>query len=459
MARKLFGTDGVRGAVNVYPMNAEIALKLGQAAAIVLTKHKRDERQRNEKPKVVIGKDTRVSGYIFEYALTAGLCSMGVDVYLVGPMPTPAIAHLTKSFAADAGIMISASHNPASDNGIKFFDKGGYKLPDVIEEEIEKIVLENKIDTSKIHVEKVGKAYRIDDAKGRYVEYCKNTIFNQSLAGFKIVLDCANGAAYKVAPLILRELGAEVIVLSNLPDGFNINRDCGSLYPDMLKAAVLSHEADIGIALDGDADRVIFVDEKGEEVDGDEIIALSALFMKDKEMLMNNIVVVTEMSNMGFEEAMKNNRIEVIRAKIGDRYVIEKMKEVGAVLGGEPSGHIIFSQHITTGDGTISALQVLRIMKQTSKPLSELKKCMEKYPLVLLNVDVKEKRSFEEIKGLSEAIQEVNSKLGENGRLIIRYSGTQNCCRIMIEGKNKDEISEYAEKIADILKESRKSKR
>ena len=400
---------------------------------------------------MVIGKDTRISGYIYEYALTSGLCSCGTDVYLVGPLPTPAIAHLTKSFGADAGIVISASHNPATDNGIKFFDSESFKLPDAEEEEIEKMVF-GGIDTSGFDMKKVGKAYRIDDAAGRYIEYCKSTIFNASLSPFKLVIDCANGAAYKVAQRIFLELGAEVIVIGNTPNGFNINEGCGCLNLNALKETVLKNKADIGIGLDGDADRVMLVDEKGEIVDGDEIMAISASYMKEKGLLKNNKIVATVMSNIGFDIAMKKQGIKVEKTDVGDRYVIEKMRNLSAELGGEQSGHIIFLKHITTGDGIITALQVLMAMKHYKKLLSELKKCMTKYPQILINVDVKERKQLEKIKGYNEKIKEIENKLKEDGRILVRYSGTQNCCRVMLEGKDKQEITKYAEEIAKVIK-------
>ncbi len=450
-SRKLFGTDGVRGRVNIYPLTSEVALKLGQAAAVILNKHHKKEGKKG-RPKVIIGKDTRVSGYIYENALTSGLCSCGADVYLVGPLPTPAIAHLIKSFGADAGIMITASHNPATDNGIKFFDAQGFKLPDAEEHEIESLVVGNSLDSSAVSIEKVGKAFRIDDARGRYIEYCKGTVLNASLSKFRIVLDCANGAAYKVAPQIFQELDAETYVIGNQPDGFNINQGCGSLSPELLQKEVLKRKADIGIALDGDGDRVILVDEKGEIVDGDEIIAISALYMKEKGRLLNNTVVITVMSNLGLDLMLKKHKINIEKTQVGDRYVIEKMRQNGARLGGEQSGHIIFSKYISTGDGIIAALQVLRAMAHAKKTLSELKTCMVKYPQVLVNFDVKEKTVLEGIKGYKEKIKAVEAKLGNEGRVLVRYSGTQNCCRVMLEGKNKKEIAKFADEIAAIIK-------
>jgi phosphoglucosamine mutase len=427
-------------------MTAEMALKLGQAAAIVFRKH-----MKKGNITAVIGKDTRKSGYIFEYALTAGLCSMGINVYLVGPMPTPAISHLTKSFAADFGIVISASHNPASDNGIKFFGGEGFKLPDDMEDEIERI-MESPIDTSAINGIHVGKATRIDDAAGRYIEYTKNSIKNMSLAGLKIVLDCANGAAYKVAPPIFRELGAEVIVLNNQPDGLNINENCGSLHPEIITEAVKRNKADIGIALDGDADRVIMVDERGNDVDGDHIIAMCALDMKRRGKLRDDTVVVTVMTNIGFDIAMKNAGIKFIKAQVGDRYVVEEMRKGSFSLGGEQSGHIIFFSRSTTGDGTLSALQVLALMKYSGKLLSELAKCMTSYPQVLKNIKVREKRDLESMPSVMEAIADAERRLGADGRVLVRYSGTENKCRVMLEGRDQKEIDSMADSIIAVIK-------
>lgn len=450
--RKLFGTDGVRGKVNNYPMVPEIALKLGMAAAAVLRDDNRDF-------KVIIGKDTRVSGYVFEYALTSGLCSMGANVYLVGPMPTPAIAYLTRSFSATAGIMITASHNPADDNGIKFFDCNGYKLPDEVEEKIEEMVFKNEFPLSKIKPSDTGKAFRMFEVIGRYVEFVKKSINNTSLKGMKLVLDCANGGGYKVAPIVFSELGADITVFGDKPDGVNINKDCGSLHPEKLAMAVKESKADIGIALDGDADRLIVVDENGEVLDGDELMAIYAVNLKMKNMLTKNTVVATVVSNMGFEIAMNKNGINVVRTKVGDRYVIEEMRKHGYNLGGEQSGHIIFSYCTTTGDGIISALWLLRIMKETGKKLSELKRCMVKYPQASVNVAVREKPPLETIKSVNDTISSCEKKLGNTGRILVRYSGTENKCRVMVEGKDNDLIKDCCNRIAgSIEKEIGKEK-
>jgi phosphoglucosamine mutase len=377
---------------------------------------------------------------------------MGVDVLLVGPMPTPAIAHLTKSLNADAGIVISASHNPAHENGIKFFDKDGFKLSDLVEEKIEKLVKSTEIISTNIVGDLIGKAYRIDDAQGRYIEFAKSSIKSMSLSGLKIVLDCANGAAYDVAPKIFKELGAEVIVLNNKPNGLNINLNCGALYPHVIQQGVKKYNADIGIALDGDADRVIVCDELGNDVNGDHILAILCLDLKSKNKLNKDTVVVTQMTNKGFELAMADKGIKVIRTKVGDRYVVEEMKTNDYILGGEQSGHIILLSHSTTGDGIITALQLLRVMKQSAKPLSLLTKCMISLPQVLVNIKVREKRDFSSMPAVQDLIARATKRLGTNGRLLVRYSGTENIARVMVEGNNKAEITEIANKIADKIR-------
>jgi len=445
MAKKLFGTDGIRGRANTFPMTASLALKLGQAAA------QRLDKGEDKKLKVIIGKDTRLSGYIFEFSLTAGLCSLGADVYLVGPMPTPAIAHLTRSFAADFGIVISASHNPAEDNGIKFFDRRGYKLPDSVENEIESLVFGSDIDAS--HVAEPGKAYRIADAIGRYIEFAKGSIGNASLHGLKVVIDCANGAAYKVAPLIFSELGAEVIAMNKDPDGMNINKECGAVHPERLRQEVLNNTADLGIALDGDADRVILVDEAGNIVDGDYIMAIAAQYMKTKDKLKKNTVVVTVMSNLGLEKSLASMGIHTERTKVGDRYVIEQMIKGGYSLGGEQSGHIIFGDINSTGDGTIAALQIANIMKERNVPLSELCKCMVPYPQRIENISVKEKKPIDRLPLLSQEIKKAESELGDAGRLLIRYSGTENKLRIMVEAMDLAKVNRLVKSISDAARE------
>lgn len=443
---KLFGTDGIRGVANIFPMTPEMVLSIGKATAHVFK-----EKCGKEKPKFVIGKDTRLSGYMIENALASGIVSVGADVLLVGPMPTPAIAHLTKALNADAGIVLSASHNPAEDNGIKIFSENGHKLSDNVEDEIEKYVLSGKIKTEHIKGDLIGKAHRVDDAKERYIEFAKASVESMSMKGLRVILDCANGAAYNTAPHILSELGAEVVVLNDRPDGLNINLDCGALHPEKMMEVVKEENAHIGIALDGDADRVIVCDENGKSVDGDHIIAICAINMKEKGTLKKNSVVVTIMTNKGFDIAMAKERIKVVKTKVGDRYVVDEMRKKGYVLGGEQSGHIIFSNYTTTGDGMISALQLLRIMKERGKKLSKLAECMTSLPQVLVNVDVKEKKDISKLK-VNKNIKDAESKLGEKGRVLVRYSGTQNLCRIMIEGENKREIQKIADDIAKTMK-------
>ena len=443
---KLFGTDGIRGVANIFPMTPEMVLSIGKATAHVFK-----EKCGKEKPKFVIGKDTRLSGYMIENALASGIVSVGADVLLVGPMPTPAIAHLTKALNADAGIVLSASHNPAEDNGIKIFSENGHKLSDNVEDEIEKYVLSGKIKTEHIKGDLIGKAHRVDDAKERYIEFAKASVESMSMKGLRVILDCANGAAYNTAPHILSELGAEVVVLNDRPDGLNINLDCGALHPEKMMEVVKEENAHIGIALDGDADRVIVCDENGKSVDGDHIIAICAINMKEKGTLKKNSVVVTIMTNKGFDIAMAKERIKVVKTKVGDRYVVDEMRKKGYVLGGEQSGHIIFSNYTTTGDGMISALQLLRIMKERGEKLSKLAECMTSLPQVLVNVDVKEKKDISKLK-VNKNIKDAESKLGEKGRVLVRYSGTQNLCRIMIEGENKREIQKIANDIAKTMK-------
>jgi len=443
---KLFGTDGIRGVANVYPMTPEVVLNVGKAVAYVFK-----EKCGKEKPKFVIGKDTRLSGYMLENALISGIVSVGADVLLVGPMPTPAIAHLTKSLNADAGIVLSASHNPAEDNGIKIFSEDGYKLPDDAEDEIEKHVLSETVNTEHVKGGLIGKVHRIDDARGRYIEFAKASVNSMSLKGIKIVLDCANGAAYNTAPHIFSELGAEVIVLNDKPDGLNINLDCGALHPEKMMEVVKEEKADIGIALDGDADRVIVCDEKGRSVDGDHIIAICAIDMKKNGALKKNHVVVTIMANKGFDIAMERERIKVVKTNVGDRYVVDEMRKKGYVLGGEQSGHIIFANYTTTGDGIISALQLLKVIKERRVKLSKLAESMKSLPQVLVNVDVTEKKDISRLQ-VNKNIKSAELKLGDKGRVLVRYSGTQNLCRIMIEGENKREIQKMANDIAKVMK-------
>ncbi len=448
MEKKLFGTDGVRGVANIEPMTTEMAMQLGRAAAYVF-KQDKDRRHR-----VVIGKDTRLSGYMIENALVAGICSMGVDVLVVGPLPTPGIAFITSSMRADAGVVISASHNAYQDNGIKFFSSDGFKLPDDLELQIEDLILNNKLDDLRPVADEVGKAYRIDDAIGRYIVYLKNTFPRDlDLQGLRIVLDCAHGAGYKVAPAVLKELGAEVITLGVKPNGVNINDGCGSLHPEVMAEKVREYRADLGIALDGDADRVIFVDEQGVEVDGDHIMAICGAEMIKAGTLNKNTVVATVMSNMGLEIAMEKVGGKVVRTGVGDRYVVEEMRKNGYNLGGEQSGHMIFLDHITTGDGTLSALQVLAIIQRSGKPLSELAKVMTSLPQILVNVRVRQKADLADIAPIKAVIDEVEAELAGRGRVLVRYSGTEPLLRVMIEGEDQSKIVEQADRVASAVRE------
>ncbi len=444
--RKLFGTDGVRGTANIDPITAEIALQIGRATAYIC-------KEKDHRHKIVIGKDTRISGYMLESALVSGICSMGVDVLLIGPMPTPGIAFITRSMRADAGMVISASHNPFQDNGIKIFSRDGFKLPDHEESRIEDLIFNQTIDQLRPTADDIGKAFRIDDANGRYIVFLKNTFPDHlTLEGMKLVIDCGNGAAYKVAPAVFSELGAEVITLGINPDGKNINSGCGSLYPEKLQQTVIEEQAQIGIAFDGDADRVIFVDDTGKVVDGDQIMAICALHMQDRENLKKNTVVATVMSNMGLEKVLNEADINLIRTQVGDRYVVEEMRAGGFNFGGEQSGHLIFMDHNTTGDGILSALQVLAVIVAEDRSLKDLASIMEIFPQILINVPVTKKIPVTEVPALSRRVAEVEKKLQGHGRLLIRYSGTENKLRIMLEGENYDEIKRYAEALADTVR-------
>jgi phosphoglucosamine mutase len=424
-----------------------MALRIGRAAAHVF----RDSSRRH---RIVIGKDTRLSGYMIESALTSGLCSMGVDVLLVGPVPTPGIAFLTRSLRADAGVVISASHNPYEDNGIKFFGRDGFKLPDETEQKIEDLIFSGAIDSVRPTASEIGKAFRIDDALGRYNEFVKSSIpRGMDLAGQRVVLDSANGAAYKIGPRILTELGADVISLYDQPNGMNINQGCGSLHPEVICRAVVANDAMVGIAFDGDADRVILCDERGVIVDGDALMAICALQMMKEGRLNHNTLVATVMSNLGLERCMEQAGGKLVRAAVGDRYVMERMIEGGYNLGGEQSGHIIFLDHNTTGDGLISALQILAVMKQAGKKLSELAQCMKTYPQTLVNVKVKARQDLASIPDIAKLMAEIERKLEGTGRLLVRYSGTEPKVRVMIEGENEQEINSLAQDLAGIIKE------
>ncbi len=443
--RRLFGTDGIRGKANTYPITPEIALQVGKAAAHAFGA------KGHGSARAVIGKDTRLSGYMIEAAITSGLVSMGMDVFSVGPMPTPAVAHLTKSIGANLGVMITASHNPSDDNGIKLFNADGYKLPDEIELDIEQHILKGEINSEHISTELIGKAYRIDDARGRYIEFAKSSIRNHSLKGLKIVLDCANGAGYWIAPIILRELGAEVVVIGAKPDGYNINMNCGATCPETLAGLVRENGADAGIALDGDADRVIFCDENGDIVNGDRIIAICAIDYKNKGLLKKNTVAVTTMTNMGFHSAMEKHGIEVETTDVGDRYIIERMREKGLNIGGEQSGHIVFMDYATTGDGIITALHVLRLLAEKNCPLSEIASCMEEYPQRITSLDVEEKVPVEKVPELDKAMKECADCLDGRGRVILRYSGTENKIRILVEAQEEEEMLSWTEKLSKII--------
>ena len=441
---KLFGTDGIRGKANTYPITPELALLVGKAVA------KECEASGHGSRRAVLGKDTRLSGYMLENAISAGLLSMGMDVLEVGPMPTPAVAHLTRSLCADCGIMITASHNPAEDNGIKIFDRHGFKLSDAETAAIEQSIADETLSSSHIANAQIGKARRIDDARGRYIEFAKSTIKNMSLAGLRIVLDCANGAAYSMAPSIFRELGAEVIAVSAEPNGQNINLDCGALHPENLSRLVLQYRADAGIALDGDADRVIFCDAEGRVVDGDRIIGMVALDYRKRNRLAGGSIVVTTMSNLGLHRAMQEAGIGVIVTDVGDHRVIEAMREKGCNLGGEQSGHVIFMDHVTTGDGIITALHVLKLMKQSGRSLRDCAGFMTAFPQKHLNLPVREKRPLEEIEELRQLVREVE-KLG-SARALVRYSGTENTMRILVEAPELEVVETWSRRIFDAAK-------
>jgi phosphoglucosamine mutase len=441
--RKIFGTDGVRGTANLYPMTSEMALQLGRAIAYVFQNGKK-------RHGIVIGKDTRLSGYMLETALASGICSMGCDVMLVGPLPTPGIAFITQGMRADAGVVISASHNSYHDNGIKFFDKNGFKLLDELEAQMENLISSGELDNRRPTAEEIGKAIRIDDAAGRYIEFLKSAIpRGSSLSGLKVVLDCAHGAGYRVAPEVLTELGAQVIAIGVTPDGKNINAGCGSMHPELMCRLVAEHKADAGIALDGDADRVIMSDEKGAVVDGDHILALLAQHLFKKGELNKGTVVSTVMSNLGFDRAMQSMGIKVVRTSVGDRYVIQAMKTSGYNLGGEQSGHIIFLDHNTTGDGILAGLKVLSILKEVGRPLSIAKQIFTPFPQILTNVKVKQKKDFSQIPEIATSIRKIEQELGNRGRLVLRYSGTEMLARIMIEGEHQARLKSLADGLAE----------
>jgi phosphoglucosamine mutase len=453
--RKIFGTDGVRGIANVEPVTAETALKLGRAAAHVFMKLNPRAHPSGTRPKIVLGKDTRLSGYMLENALVAGITSLGVDVLVIGPLPTPGVAYITRSLRADAGIVLSASHNPYADNGIKFFRHDGYKLDDQVEEQIEELVFSGEIDAIRPTAGNIGRATRIDDALGRYVEFAKQSFpRGMTLEKMRIAVDVANGAAYKSTPCILAELGADLTVAHNTPDGTNINGNCGSTHPEEIRRVVKESGAHVGITHDGDADRALLCDEDGELVDGDEILAIASMDLLRANKLRDNTLVVTVMSNFGLDETLSAHGGKIIRTKVGDRYVLEEMMARNLNVGGEQSGHMIFRDFTTTGDGIISALQVLRIMKQSGKALSELKQCLKKYPQAQRNLRVKRKPPLEELPRVMKLLGETERQLSGKGRVLLRYSGTEPKIRLLIEGRELDEIDRQANRIADAIEEA-----
>ena len=437
--KKLFGTDGIRGVANRHPMTPEMAVAVGRAIAAYFASQ--------GSSRVIIGKDTRISGDMLECALAAGICAMGGDACLCGVMPTPGVAAIAAKLGACAGIVVSASHNPYEDNGIKVFDGKGYKLSDSVEEALEQRILKELKHGSASP--SVGRCDVIMDAVAYYCEFLVQTVPGLSLSGRRIVLDCSNGATFQAAPEVFSRLGAKIFVLSDKPDGVNINADCGSQHPDALRKAVLEHQAHVGFAFDGDGDRVIAVDETGRVLTGDQALAACAIHMKQAGRLTGNRVVTTVMSNLGLRLALKNQGIQLFMAQVGDRQVMEMMKSEGAVLGGEDSGHTLFLDRHTTGDGILTALQILETMNAMAKPLSELAAITSVFPQVLINIPVKEKPDIETVAEIQDAIDAVASRLGDEGRVLVRYSGTQLLCRVMVEGPSEKETRTYAEQIAD----------
>jgi phosphoglucosamine mutase len=447
-SRRLFGTDGIRGVANVHPMTGEMMLKLGRALAYLI-------KNGPHRHRVVIGKDTRLSGYMLETALASGICSMGVDVLICGPLPTPAISQLTVSMRADAGAVISASHNPYQDNGIKFFSHDGFKLPDEIEMKIEELIANDELNQLRPTARSIGKAFRIDDAGGRYVVFAKSTFPKDlTLEGLTIVIDCGHGAAYRVAPAVLQELGAKVITIGASPDGKNINKGFGALHPETMCKAVLKTGANLGLALDGDADRLIVADEKGRVVHGDAVMAICGLDLLKRKTLPKKTMVATVMSNLGLDQCVSKAAGRVVRTRVGDRYVVEEMRKNGYSFGGEQSGHLIFLEHATTGDGTVAALALLSVMVQSGKPISELAEVMEVYPQAQLNLAVRNKPELGSLSDVMRVIGDVEKKLGKDGRVLVRYSGTEPKVRVLVEGPDKKLIETYADGIAAELKKA-----
>jgi len=444
---KLFGTDGIRGAANQYPLTAEMALRVGRAVASIF-------RRTNGQTKIIIGKDTRESCDMLESALASGICSADAVACLTGILPTPAVAYLTSAIDASAGIMISASHNPFYDNGIKIFDGGGFKLNDHTEEQLEYLILgKHSNDVGSQSVRKTGGVEKFKDAGERYLDFLQNTLPEKTVfKDMKIIVDCSNGATYSVAPKLFHSLGAQVEAIGANPDGQNINAGCGSESPQTLMDAVMAKKADIGLAFDGDGDRLVAVDENGRLVTGDRILAIFAKAFKQKGLLKNNVVVSTVMSNLGLQLALKNLGIRYLIAPVGDRYVLQMMQENGAIIGGEDSGHMIFLDRHTTGDGMLAAIELLKIMHDESKPLSELSRVMKAFPQVLLNIEVKDKPDIKNVPQVKDAIRCVEDMLGEQGRVLVRYSGTQPLCRVMVEGPVEEETRRYCQQIADVVK-------
>jgi phosphoglucosamine mutase len=443
---KLFGTDGIRGIANTYPMTCGMMVTLGMVVGSLL-----QERSAG----ILIGRDSRLSGPMLESALTAGILASGTDVHLTDILPTPAIAFLTRTLNAKAGAVISASHNPAKDNGVKFFSNKGYKLPDELELAIETAVIEDRIPEGRPTGADIGRIHHLAEAGEQYVEHAITSVFGEkppSLRGIKVVVDCANGAAYEVGPMALARLQLDPMILSASPDGLNINQNCGALHTETLRQKVLEEHADLGIAFDGDADRLILVDERGNEVDGDRILAMLALDLFREQQLKNNTLVVTVMSNLGLEVAMKEAGIRLVRSAVGDRHVVKKMRELGANLGGEQSGHIVMFDYGTTGDGLVTALSILKLLHFSEKPLSELARCMTTFPQKLVNVPVKDRKPIEDMVGVSQAIHRVEEELGERGRVLVRYSGTELLARVMVEAESEDIVARTAEQIAEEIR-------
>ncbi|MGD0614756.1 MAG: phosphoglucosamine mutase [Verrucomicrobiota bacterium] len=450
--KKIFGTDGVRGTANIEPVTAETALKLGRAAGHVF-KNLESRSRGHGRHRIVLGKDTRLSGYMLENAISSGILSMGVDVLFIGPLPTPGVAYVTRSLRADAGIVITASHNPYADNGIKFFHADGYKLDDKIEDRIEHLVFSGEIETIRPTADAIGKAVRIDDALGRYIEYAKASFpRGLTLEGMRVVVDCAHGAAYRSTPSVLLELGADVVVYGDRPDGMNINRNCGSMHPENLCRKVVEHHAHLGIAHDGDADRVLLCDETGALIDGDDILAVAGLDMLAQGTLAGKTLVSTVMSNVGLDAVITEAGGRVVRTAVGDKNVIDEMLRNGLNLGGEQSGHLIFRDYSSTGDGLVSALQILRIMKERDKPLSQLARCWSRFPQLVTNVRVREKIPFEDLEDLARLVAEAETALkAQGGRLLLRYSGTEPKARLLLEGRDAAVLEAWSKKIGDVI--------